>query len=439
MQEKILSILRRNGGHATSAEIQAAAGVSQPTVSRALSTLISAGNVLPVGAARSKVYLLPRAVRGIDGPVPICKVDEGGVVTRVGRIIPISSGYWLDAPADWNGGAYPSLPWFIVDMKPQGFLGRAFARRHADLGLPTNPSHWSDDDVLRALCTAGHDLIGNLIIGARSLEIYHQQEQVIHEAVNYPQLALQAMLDGNPGSSAGGEQPKFCVRGKDGHVLVKFSSAEDTHLANRSKDLLIAEHHALQLLDEAGIPSAQSHLIFGEGRVFLESMRFDRTANGRVGLVSLLSFDSEFIGNMDNWAKTAIRMRDRGLMGIRDVQRLQFLEAFGRLIGNTDRHYGNISLIRSGNRWALSPVYDFLPMVYAPERGELIERPFNPADERPSEEVLDVWDDAHSLAINYWLRVSQDERISEDMRGRAANHHEELIAPTPLEIPRQSP
>ena len=122
--------------------------------------------------------------------------------------------------------------------------------------------------------------------------------------------------------------------------------------------------------------------------------RFDRTPRGRIGMVSLLAFDSEYIGHIDNWAATAERMSTRGLMRPSDADRLRLLEAYGQLIGNTDRHYGNISLVidPSGN-WALAPAYDTLPMIYAPVAGELVSREdFDPGKLAPTADTLRVWD-----------------------------------------------
>ena len=48
-------------------------------------------------------------------------------------------------------GVFAGLPVFLADARPQGFLGRTFARRHADFGLPDKPENWSDDDAIVAL------------------------------------------------------------------------------------------------------------------------------------------------------------------------------------------------------------------------------------------------------------------------------------------------
>ena len=48
----------------------------------------------------------------------------------------------------------------------------------------------------------------------------------------------------------------------------------------------------------------------------------------------------------------------RSLLTQRDADRLRLLDAFGILIGNNDRHYGNISLlIDAAGDWELAPAY----------------------------------------------------------------------------------
>ena len=428
MQETILQVLRRNRGCATSADFQDAAGASQSTVSRALAPLVAAGAVLPVGAARRQVYLLPRQINGLGYDVSIFKVDGGGNAERIGRLIPIHGGrFWLEASREWGGGAHDSLPWFMQDMRPQGFLGRTFAKSHPELGLADNPAHWSEDDALRAICSGGEDLVGNLIVGGAALDRYLQCTHVMRDRSEFPLMAEQAILGGNPGSSAGGEQPKFCAFVEGRHVLVKFSPADDTPVAQRLRDLLIAEDVALRVLEEFDYQVAKGNAFMAGGRVFLEVERFDRTREGRVGLVSLMSYDAEFIGSIDNWAKTARRMRERSMLPPKDCHALQLLEAFGRLIANTDRHYGNISLIRTEGSWRLAPVYDFLPMLYIPVAGEIVQREFSPGDLAPTEEVLEVWPQAQEMAARYWTRLAEDDRLSNDFRLIAERHSEGMI------------
>ena len=65
-----------------------------------------------------------------------------------------------------------------------------------------------------------------------------------------------------PGSSAGGEQPKFTATVDDGgtlrHVLVKFSPTLDTLVGRRWADLLVCEHLAAETAGQAAEPAARS-------------------------------------------------------------------------------------------------------------------------------------------------------------------------------------
>ncbi|MBI2770883.1 MAG: type II toxin-antitoxin system HipA family toxin YjjJ [Burkholderiales bacterium] len=414
----------QTAGVATSAQLQSALGASQATVSRALAPLLEAGQVLRIGRGRAQAYLLPRAVEGV-GPstiIPIVKIDETGRPSPFAEMVPVAGGrFWIDEEAG-PSALHDGLPWFLADMRPQGFIGRTFAHTHAALGLAPNPDHWSDDDVLRALCLAGEDLPGNLVIGAPSFERLQALHPKQTAQAHYPRLA-EAALQGMPGSSAGGDQPKFCTVHKGRPVIVKFSPAGHAAADQRWRDLLVCEHLALETLAGAGVPAAQSRITQGEGRVFLEVVRFDRTAKGRVGMVSLMAYDSEYVGKIDNWGNTAGRMASRNLLTDSDADRLRFLEAFGILIGNTDRHYGNISLLIDGQGdWALAPAYDMLPMVYAPTAGELVVREFEPGAIAPPVQVLREWPAARLLAHAYWKTVAADSRISAAFRKLASAH-----------------
>jgi FixJ family two-component response regulator len=62
------------------------------------------------------------------------------------------------------------------------------------------------------------------------------------------------------------------------HLLVKFSEAEPSPVSERWRDLLLAEHLALEVLREAGWPAAQTHIVDFGGQRFFESHRFDARA-----------------------------------------------------------------------------------------------------------------------------------------------------------------
>ena len=188
----ILQALRRQGGALSSAELQTTLGVSQPTVSRALAPLIQAGEVQKVGAARKQRYVLPRTVRDVGRSIAVMRIDAGGQPSPFARMVPLGSGaVWVDEE-DGLSKRFDGLPWFLDDMRPQGFMGRAFAHSHPELQLGNDPRYWSDDDVLRALALCGDDLPGNLVVGEPAFARFHTLPERASRAASsddYPALA----------------------------------------------------------------------------------------------------------------------------------------------------------------------------------------------------------------------------------------------------------
>lgn len=429
----LLAALRRLGGAATSPQLQAQLGISQPSASRLLAPLLADGTLVAVGAARARRYLLPREVPGVGRQVPIHAVQPDGGLQFFGTLYPLAGdGFWMEEADREHGQSarHDSLPWFLYDMRPQGFLGRGFVHGHPGLQLPANLSHWSDDHILKALVNAGEDQPGNLLVGAAAFDRFHTLPAplrsaapvVADPAAQYPALALQALDQTAVGSSAGGEQPKFSAV-RDGHaVLVKFSPADDSAASQRWRDLLVCEGLALQTLAAAGVRAAHTVIEQAAGRVFLESRRFDRTPQGgRVGMVSLEVYDRQYIGQGSNWVDTAQRSDRAGPERLHpdDVHAIGLLDAFGALIANTDRHHGNLSLLLQDHRWRLAPAYDMLPMLYAPVAGEVVSRDFATQPPRPTVHTLAVWPQARELATRFWQAAAVDERISAGFRAMA--------------------
>ncbi len=427
----LISALRQHNGHASSPDLQARLGVSQPTVSRLLAPLLATGQVVKVGAARAQRYLLPRDVPGVGAALPIHQVQPGGELQVFGTLYPLAGGgFWMEETDKAHGQSafHPSLPWFLMDTRPQGFLGRAFSQAHPELALPSHLARWSDDHILLALVRAGEDLSGNLLVGAASLDRYlalptsrSAAPEVSDPVQDYPRLALQALGSAAPGSSAGGEQPKFGAVTHGVPVLVKFSPAGDGPADQRWRDLLVCEALALHTLQAAGIAAAQTGIVLAAGRVFLQSRRFDRTPLGRVGMVSLEMYDAHYIGIGSQWAATAMQTSRAGAesLSAADIQTLCLLDAFGALIANTDRHHGNVSLLLHQHRWQLAPAYDMLPMFYAPVAGEVVARDWASQRPRPNAHTLSVWPQAKALALQFWQSAASDERIGAEFRALA--------------------
>ncbi|MDD3884061.1 MAG: type II toxin-antitoxin system HipA family toxin YjjJ [Gallionella sp.] len=396
-------------------------GISQPTLSRALRRL--GDEVVRLGAARSMQYTLRDTVRGV-ADIPVYRVNSEGQIRSLGTLVAVRPQGFVMRQADGVTLHSDGLPWWLFDMRPQGFLGRAYAARHAAaLGLPTRLSDWNDDHVLRALLAHGHDVVGNLLLGDLARDRFLSTPlpapvAEVQKAEVYRQLALDAASGEVAGSSAGGEQPKFAVYATTPvgpcHLLVKFSEAEDSPVSERWRDLLLAEHLALETLRAAGIPAAQTYVFDHGGQRFLEVERFDRVGSlGRRALHSLMALDAEFVGaGTGSWPLIVRRLADAGQIEPQAAEGAAMLWAFGTLIGNTDMHNGNVSFIAEhGSPYALAPAYDMTTMAFAPRSGgglpESIIAPNIQADV-PN----DIWRRAEVLAREFLVRVRASEGFS---------------------------
>jgi hypothetical protein len=438
-------------------EVAARLGVSPRTALNLLQRLHS--DLVIVGSARRRKYALKRGLRGETRGIPVYCVSAEG---RISDADPLTLVF--DRGTLWNGrklgypiseetrdGLWPGLPYPMYDIHPQGFIGRALARRYSRiLGVSPTPKEWNDDDILHFISNALPDGTGNLIVGEKSLELlqdeFHSPTAVVTEVdtpEHYVKSAQAAIEHGPHGSSAGGEFPKFSsLRSLSGsktpHVLVKFSAeVNSVSTSARWADLLISEHVALETVVEMlSIPVARSRIIQHGGRTFLESERFDRHGRfGRMPCVSLRALTDHLLGlGAEDWRKHGTVLRDNGIISTEDAQSLQMAWWFGTLIGNTDMHLGNISLTISPAHeisifpMLLAPLYDMLPMGYAPlSSGEF--PPLNvPKIPLPLPEEAEIWRAASRAAIEFWMRVQKDVRITVDFRNLAKVYREKILS-----------
>ena len=383
-------------------------GLSQPTISRALAAL--GDEILRIGAGPSIHYALRDAFRGFAS-VPIYRVSDSGQIQELGTLIPVRPDGFVMQQTDGIAQHSEGLPWWLFDMRPQGYLGRAWASANASrLGLPDNPERWSDAEVIRALLAQDQDAVGNLLVGTHARERFLNMPlpAPADRAASYPALARAASQGEAPGSSAGGEQPKFCACSARGHVLVKFSAPDDNPISERWRDLLLAEHLALAVL---GI---ETEVFDFGGQRFLEVPRFDRIGPlGRLGVFSLRALDAEFIGDAGaTWPAQVQRLAADGHVEASAPARAALLWAFGSLIGNTDMHAGNLSFITAqGRPYKLAPAYDMLPMGFAPRSSGALIDTLAPAALTASVNAK-TWHEALHLAQDFITRLSDNPGFS---------------------------
>ena len=167
-----LERLLRSRGPLGLAEIASVLGCSTKTAQRLLATAGDA--VVAAGQTRRRRTAWRRNFRGLRLEAPLYRIDDSGRPQSIGVLRPIwphgchveaSAPAW-PAPEEARDGWYDGLPYPLYDMRPQGFLGRAFARRHAaGLSLPADPRAWDDDALLLGLGSFGDDLPGELLVG----------------------------------------------------------------------------------------------------------------------------------------------------------------------------------------------------------------------------------------------------------------------------------
>jgi hypothetical protein len=442
----MLPLLQRRG-RMQAGELLVAVDVSRATLMRAVR---AAGDQLVVlGQARRTTYAARRLLRGSAAPLPLYRVDRQGEVHAVGQLHltepAFSSAVEFTGDTGWLLDGNPKEAWFdglpypLYDMRPQGFVGRNFARQHSQLlQVDENPERWSDDDIVHALSLLGDDVSGDLVVGEPACRRFLDRvarfragtppDAIADDdiATAYPLLAEQAMAGGVAGSSAGGEFPKFTALRRDSatgelrQVLVKFSGSDDGAGTRRWADLLACEHLALQTLrDDLGLPVAESAWHRADGRVFLELTRFDRHGLfGRSALLSWATLNAGLfgVGNLA-WGDVGRLLVGRGwLTDGDDAARLDRLACFGQLIANSDMHDGNLSFEPAPAGVRLAPVYDMLPMRYAPRPGlELPTPDFSPRLPMPAQR--DAWQAAARAALRFWQSAEGDGRISDGFRG----------------------
>ncbi|MEO7325845.1 MAG: type II toxin-antitoxin system HipA family toxin YjjJ [Dokdonella sp.] len=434
--------LLRQRGSLSARELAPELGITQSTLSRLLTSI--GARVVRIGRARATRYALANEIARAGSRWPLYRIDANGRPQTIGELRALQRDeFHLEAAhalpsfmhGDFASGLYPGLPWFLDDQRPQGFLGRTFARSVAkDIDAPEDPLRWQTDDVVLGLLRHGEDRPGDLVLGETSLQralqaIVSPAATIAVDArnVRYPQLAAASLQAEDVGSSVAGEQPKFAItlQYPDHYepVIVKFSDRITTPAGRRWADLLTSEHHAGVTLGDHGIPAARTELVEADQRVFLQSTRFDRTSVlGRRGVVSLASLDAAFYGHgRIDWWRFAQQLQRDGWLTNENARNLSLCSWFGTLIANVDMHLGNASLYLADERpLALSPSYDMLPMRFRPSvSGEIVERRYEIT--MPTPEHKADWLDAARMAQVFWRRVGDDARISVEFRAIAAD------------------
>lgn len=428
-------------------ELCAGLGISQPTLSRliAKSTIVT-----PYGPKSATRYTLSMAGNQGICAHPIYQVDRDGMVSPAGTLVPVLRNRFVLVDQNGTKTLHNGLPWHILDLRPQGFVGARFARAHVDLHLPVSIREWTDQHILTAISQRGEDLPGNWIIGSSALDRYLSADApVARTRDEYGALASAAIAGEINASSAAGEQPKFSCFDGSHRLLVKFSAPISgpaaTPAARRWADLLVCEAIANEALTAHGIAAASTTALQVGDRMYLESIRFDRTAAGRIGMVSLAAVDAEFIGLEQGWARAAEVLFAQKQIDAKALETVRTLDLVGKMIANSDMHSGNLSFLTENfKEFRLAPVYDMTPMQFAPSnQGEISIKEYRPPT--PAPVTLHAWRAARSIAGDFWAAVEVHPHVSADFRAiatecgqslRGLDRAAAMLVPEPVVKPR---
>lgn len=186
-------------GPLAASALQARLNISQASLSRAIQ---QNRQILKWGKARATRYALLRPLRG-ESAVPLWRVSEQGKAASAGTLHPVwPQGSFIFTDVNQQAQFFSGLPWFLSDMRPQGFLGRAWGRGHAGaLGLNPDIRLWNDEQCLLALMQNGEDMPGDWLLGNAAYQRWLTQpvpEPVAREnkADRYPEFAAQCLAGG---------------------------------------------------------------------------------------------------------------------------------------------------------------------------------------------------------------------------------------------------
>jgi len=428
--QQILGLLTARG-LASSQDLQAATGKSQPTVSRLMADLAS--QILVLGRARATRYGLPKSIHGTGSQKPIHWTHEDGSVRRIGTLTLLANDLVHVESELVDSVTEGALPWYLSPLQAQGFLGRLLAQRLQPQGVPSNPEAWSVETTLFAALHL-HDPAGAITLGEPAAAAQHLPLPLAPArlAAALDALAVDVARTLPAGSSAGGEQPKFLSLLENGqHVLVKFTPPKGTPFGDRWSDLLHAEALASSVLARHGVPVAATHVVDSGARSYLISERFDRVGErGRRHAVSVGSAHHAFVADSyANWGATCEALAQQRRLSKEDAARAVALLQFGRLIGNSDMHSGNLALMvrpedLSRPRFSLAPVYDMLPMRWRPDPmlgGAPDYTAFEP-------DAISAGSAAAVPAHEFWAELAAHDRVSRGLRA-VAREMSERIAP----------
>ncbi|WP_244165851.1 type II toxin-antitoxin system HipA family toxin [Pseudomonas abietaniphila] len=292
-------------------------------------------------------------------------------------------------PLSWDLYRTPGLPAFLLDILPAGAARRFLLAR---LAIPER-NHTSADLILLERCTPAP--VGHLRI-KESLEalatgnsIGFDRNEVVTRDSRFLEYAYEQGAAVGGATGAGGEAPKLLLaEDADGlmhpdatladenvhqHWFVKFSRNKGNET---DRTILRSEFCYYQALEVIGVDvvSCDGMSLEEARKPSLWMKRFDRrvTAQGvrRLGVESVYSLaditrPGSYMSHVQAITVLANAWSSNGQDDEIPALVAEYLrrDLINQVLGNSDNHGRNTSILRDEKRLGLAPIYDLAPMV----------------------------------------------------------------------------
>lgn len=165
-----------------------------------------------------------------------------------------------------------------------------------------------------------------------------------------------ALHDALGGAAVGGARPKVAARYKDEPVIMKFESTLDP------PGSLHLEYASLVFANKCGVNTCKAELLSAPGFAALAVNRFDMTSSGGREHASTMNTLSSSSAN--SYAELGYILREKSANRESEENNLENLEKqmlTNVILGNTDDHLKNFSVLQSKGKFDLAPAYDIVP------------------------------------------------------------------------------
>ncbi|MGF0240176.1 type II toxin-antitoxin system HipA family toxin [Gordonia sp. IEGM753] len=302
---------------------------------------------------------------------------------------PFSKAVSAKLPLDWDSFSLKKAPAFLLDIVPAGAAKRFLMAR---LGQE-KPEGISADLYLLGRSTPapiGHMRIKESVeASVERTAMGFAREEVIARDNTFLEYAYEQGAAIGGATGAGGEAPKLLMtQGRDGllypdavlnddqvvqHWFVKFARNKSSQT---DQNILKSEFHYYKALHALGIETvaAEGLALEEAAKPSLWMKRFDRnvTDHGveRFAVESIYSLagvivPGSYMNHLEVMQLLAQLWRTAGQEAeipdlARDYLRRDLLN---KILGNSDNHGRNTSIIRTADALRLAPIYDLAPMV----------------------------------------------------------------------------